>query len=86
MTTYNLIFTDVMVKQDACLYFYRRAGDSGAMVRKLRYHEKKLLKKFDFINWPVDNNLHELAIIKKFYIQKREDYTVYAHLSNLTLV
>uniref|UniRef100_A0A0X3PJ84 U3 small nucleolar ribonucleoprotein protein IMP3 n=1 Tax=Schistocephalus solidus TaxID=70667 RepID=A0A0X3PJ84_SCHSO len=51
------------------------------MVRKLKYHEKKLLKKVDFIKWSADNNLHELKIMKKFYIQKREDYTLYNKLS-----
>lgn len=45
------------------------------MVRRLRFHEKKLLKKVDFISWEVDNNLHEVKILKKYYIQKREDYT-----------
>jgi U3 small nucleolar ribonucleoprotein protein IMP3 len=47
------------------------------MVRKLKYHEEKLLKKVDFINWEVDNNLHEVKILKKFFIQRREDYTKY---------
>eukprot|EP00108_Taenia_solium_P000539 TsM_000826800 transcript=TsM_000826800 gene=TsM_000826800 len=51
------------------------------MVRRLRYHEKKLLKKFDFINWSADKNLHELKVIKMFHIQKREDYTLYNKLS-----
>ena len=47
------------------------------MVRKLKFHEKKLLKKVDFISWEVDNNLHEVKVMKKFHIQKREDYTKY---------
>ncbi|KAK6641386.1 hypothetical protein RUM44_013097 [Polyplax serrata] len=47
------------------------------MVRKLKFHEKKLLKKVDFIAWEVDNNLHEIKIMKRFHIQKREDYTLY---------
>ena len=47
------------------------------MVRKLKYHEEKLLKKVYFINWEVDNNLHEVKIMRKFFIQKREDYTKY---------
>ncbi|KAL5108822.1 U3 small nucleolar ribonucleoprotein IMP3 [Taenia crassiceps] len=51
------------------------------MVRKLRHHEKKLLKKFDFINWSADNNLHELRMVKRFHIQRREDYTLYNKLS-----
>ncbi|XP_071443792.1 U3 small nucleolar ribonucleoprotein protein IMP3 [Hetaerina americana] len=51
------------------------------MVRKLKFHEQKLLKKVDFISWEVDNNLHEVKIMKKYYIQKREDYTKYNKLS-----
>lgn len=47
------------------------------MVRKLKYHEEKLLKKVDFMNWPVDNNLHEAKVMRKFHIRKREDYTKY---------
>ncbi|KAJ8918025.1 hypothetical protein NQ315_011478 [Exocentrus adspersus] len=51
------------------------------MVRKLKYHEQKLLKKVDFISWKVDNNLHEIKVLKKYHIQKREDYTIYNKLS-----
>ena len=51
------------------------------MVRKLKFHEEKLLKKVDFINWEVDNNLHEIKVMKKFFIQKREDYTKYNKIS-----
>lgn len=45
------------------------------MVRKLKHHEQKLLKKLDFMNWKVDNNLHEAKVLRKFEIRKREDYT-----------
>lgn len=45
------------------------------MVRKLKFHEQKLLKKVDFISWKVDNNLNEVKVMKKYFIQKREDYT-----------
>ncbi|GAA6080275.1 U3 small nucleolar ribonucleoprotein protein IMP3 [Tachysurus ichikawai] len=51
------------------------------MVRKLRFHEQKLLKKVDFINWEVDNNLHEVKVLRKYRIEKREDYTKYNKLS-----
>ncbi|KAG4071489.1 hypothetical protein HA402_011643 [Bradysia odoriphaga] len=51
------------------------------MVRKLKYHEQKLLKKVDFINWKVDNNLHEAKVLRKYHIRKREDYTKYNKLS-----
>lgn len=45
------------------------------MVRKLKYHEQKLLKKVDFINWEADNNIREVKVMRKYFIQKREDYT-----------
>jgi U3 small nucleolar ribonucleoprotein protein IMP3 len=51
------------------------------MVRKLKFHEKKLLKKVDFICWEVDNNIHEVKVMRKYFIQKREDYTKYNKLS-----
>ena len=51
------------------------------MVRKLRFHEQKLLKKVDFVNWEVDKNLHEVTVMRKFLLQKREDYTKYNELS-----
>ena len=44
------------------------------MVRKLKFHEKKLLKKVDFISWDIDNNIHEVKVMTKYYVQKREDY------------
>ncbi|XP_075709285.1 U3 small nucleolar ribonucleoprotein IMP3 [Rhinoderma darwinii] len=51
------------------------------MVRKLKYHEKKLLKKVDFINWEVDNNVREVKVLRKFHLDRREDYTTYNKLS-----
>ncbi|GAB6023178.1 Small subunit (SSU) processome component [Chamberlinius hualienensis] len=51
------------------------------MVRKLKFHEKKLLKKVDFISWEVDNNLHEVAVMRRYHVQKREDYNTYKKLS-----
>ncbi|CAI9581756.1 unnamed protein product [Staurois parvus] len=51
------------------------------MVRKLKYHEQKLLKKVDFINWEVDNNLHEVKVLRKYHLDRREDYTAYNKLS-----
>lgn len=51
------------------------------MVRKLKYHEQKLLKKVDFVNWKTDNNVHEGKIIRKFGIRKRSEYTLYNQLS-----
>ncbi|XP_011147390.1 U3 small nucleolar ribonucleoprotein protein IMP3 [Harpegnathos saltator] len=51
------------------------------MVRKLKYHEQKLLKKVDFMSWSADNNLHEVKILRRYGIQKRADYTIYNKLA-----
>lgn len=51
------------------------------MVRKLKFHEQKLLKKVDFINWEVDNNLSEVKVLRKYHLDRREDYTTYNKLS-----
>ncbi|CAO1410311.1 unnamed protein product [Diamesa serratosioi] len=51
------------------------------MVRKLKYHEEKLLKKTDFLTWKLDNNLHEVKVMRKYNIHKREDYTTYNKMS-----
>jgi U3 small nucleolar ribonucleoprotein protein IMP3 len=53
------------------------------MVRSLKYHEKKLLKKVDFITWKSDNSLREVQIIRKYHLQKREDYTKYNKISGM---
>ncbi|KAK8399922.1 hypothetical protein O3P69_002959 [Scylla paramamosain] len=50
-------------------------------MRQLKYAEKKLLKQTDFLKWEVDNNLHEVKVLKKYLIQRREDYTTYNKMS-----
>jgi len=51
-------------------------------MRQLTYHEQKLLKKVDFLKWKSDNNLHEIKVMRRYHIQKREDYTKYFKLGN----
>ncbi|XP_054090785.1 U3 small nucleolar ribonucleoprotein protein IMP3 isoform X3 [Zeugodacus cucurbitae] len=51
------------------------------MVRKLKYHEQKLLKKVDFITWKVDNGGKETKVIRRYHIRKPADYTKYNKLS-----
>ncbi|KAJ3811275.1 hypothetical protein EV368DRAFT_71150 [Lentinula lateritia] len=57
------------------------------MVRKLKYHEQKLLKKVDFLNWKQDANLREVKVMRRYHIQNREDYhkcnTLIGHLRSL---
>jgi U3 small nucleolar ribonucleoprotein protein IMP3 len=47
------------------------------MVRKLRHHEQKLLKKVDFLQWRQEHNIHELKVIRRYHLQSREDYEKY---------
>ncbi|MCP9264343.1 U3 small nucleolar ribonucleoprotein IMP3 [Dirofilaria immitis] len=51
------------------------------MVRKLKFHEKKLLKKVDFISWELDNNIHEGKILRRYHIKKRQHYSMYNTLA-----
>lgn len=47
------------------------------MVRKLKYHEQKLLRKVDFTTYASDNNHRDAAVIRRYAIQKPTDYTKY---------
>lgn len=43
-------------------------------LRKLKHHEKKLLKKVDFLQWKHDKTVREVTILRRYLIQDREDY------------
>jgi len=44
-------------------------------MRKLKFHEQKLLKKVDFYNnWKGENNHREIKVIRRYHIQEREEY------------
>lgn len=45
------------------------------MVRKLKHHESRLLRKVDFINYKSDNNHRDAEVIRRYAIQKPSDYT-----------
>lgn len=47
------------------------------MVRRLKYHESKLLKKVDFTTYKSDANHHAAAICRRYTIQNPNDYTKY---------
>ncbi|CAG8717978.1 15613_t:CDS:2, partial [Dentiscutata erythropus] len=53
------------------------------MVRKLKYHEQKLLKKVDFLQWKNEDNIREIKVIRRYHLQKREDYHKYNKLCGL---
>lgn len=47
------------------------------MVRKLKYHEQKLLKKVDLYNYKQDNNHREADVIQRYQLTNRSDYHSY---------
>lgn len=46
-------------------------------LRKLKFHEKKLLKKVNIYNWKREQNIREIEILRRYHIQKRDDYVKY---------
>ncbi|TNV75457.1 hypothetical protein FGO68_gene2462 [Halteria grandinella] len=47
-------------------------------MRELKFHEQKLLKKVDFLRWnKKDANLKEIAVLRRYHVQDREDYAKY---------
>lgn len=46
-------------------------------MRKLKYHEQKLLKKVDFSQWKSDSTLQEIKVMRAYHLQDREDYSKY---------
>lgn len=52
-------------------------------MRQLQYHEKKLLKKVNFYSYKGERNARVIEIMKRYHIQRREDYTKYNHLCGL---
>merc|ERR1712113_1332683 len=51
------------------------------MVRKLKHHEKKLLKKASFFDWESDNNHQAEKIIKRYHLKNRNEYVIYNKLA-----
>lgn len=44
------------------------------IMRQLKHHEQKLLKKVDFLQWKKDDTIREQKVIRRYYLQQREDY------------
>lgn len=47
------------------------------MVRKLKYHESKLLKKVDFVNWKRDKSVHKATLMSQFHIHDEKEFDEY---------
>lgn len=49
-------------------------------MRRLKYHEQKLLRKVDFLNYKRENTLREIQVMRRYHVQNREDYVKYNRL------
>ncbi|KAK6520624.1 Small subunit (SSU) processome component [Arthrobotrys conoides] len=50
------------------------------MVRKLKHHEQRLLRKVDFLTWNSDSNHREHDIMRRYHIQDSATYHKYNKL------
>jgi U3 small nucleolar ribonucleoprotein protein IMP3 len=50
------------------------------MVRKLKFHEQKLLRKVDFTNYKSDNQHRDALVCQRYHIQRPSDYHAYNKL------
>mmetsp|Transcript_2153 Transcript_2153/g.2454 ORF Transcript_2153/g.2454 Transcript_2153/m.2454 type:complete len:184 (+) Transcript_2153:89-640(+) len=49
-------------------------------MRELKYHEQKLLKKVDFLNYKRERTLQEIRVTRQYHLQNREDYMKYSRI------
>lgn len=62
----------------AAFEFWQREDVCGesprGTMRKLKFHEHKLLKKVDFLQWKNEHNLREVQALRQYHITDRDDY------------
>lgn len=46
-------------------------------MRNLKYHEQKLLKKVNFLEWKQTNTTREQMVTSKFFLKSRDEYKTY---------
>ena len=59
------------------------AQSAATMVRQLKHHEQRLLRKTDFLAWKQDANLREIRLLRRYHIQDREDYVRYNRVAGM---
>ena len=56
------------------------------MVRQLKHHEQKLLRKVDFASYKQDNNHRDHLVARQYGIQKPEDYHRYNRICGVSVI
>lgn len=59
--------------------------NDATMVRKLKHHEQKLLRKVDFTTYKSDNDHRDKLVVRRYMIQKPEDYHKYNRICGVSL-
>jgi hypothetical protein len=52
-------------------------------MRQLKFHEKKLLKKVNFLQWKNEHNHREVEVIRRYHLQDRDDYKKYNNMCGM---
>jgi U3 small nucleolar ribonucleoprotein protein IMP3 len=52
-------------------------------MRKLKFHEQKLLKKTDFLSWKGEDNLRFNAILRRYHVENADDLIKYQKLCGM---
>ena len=60
-----------------CLLILQSFIDNDRNMRKLKYHEKKLLKKVNFLEWKREGGHREAHVMHRYHITGRDDYKKY---------
>lgn len=52
-------------------------------MRKLKFHEKKLIKKVNFLEWKREGGHREYDVMRRYHITGRDDYKKYSKLCRM---
>eukprot|EP00268_Persea_americana_P052322 TRINITY_DN5853_c1_g1_i1.p1 TRINITY_DN5853_c1_g1~~TRINITY_DN5853_c1_g1_i1.p1 ORF type:complete len:183 (-),score=38.91 TRINITY_DN5853_c1_g1_i1:284-832(-) len=52
-------------------------------MRKLKFHEKKLLKKVNFLEWKKEHGHREALVTRRYHVTARDDYKKYSGICRM---
>jgi U3 small nucleolar ribonucleoprotein protein IMP3 len=76
-----LLLTDIEISSQRHYIAYQQIHDPAKMVRQLKHHEQKLLRKVDFANYASDNQHRGAEIIRRYSLSNPNDYASYNRLA-----
>jgi U3 small nucleolar ribonucleoprotein protein IMP3 len=73
--------TDIEISSRRHYIAYQQIYHPAKMVRQLKHHEQKLLRKVDFANYASDNQHRGAEIIRRYSLSNPNDYASYNRLA-----